>query len=295
MGPALTTIRNMIDKTDEEERKLHERLNVLEKMIHYHLDATKVRLLNGARGNQEIHAGTVVELSQQVNVKIDRGTGAFKNLGNKKQQVADTNSKEAEDANSKTTKDANSKKATESTIGKKAKETSTLANSKEHEEPDDMYTLQESIKSLFDGKFKDGIQKLVIAAIQAVLGNSSMGEHEGNSMFIVWSNNALMRLDTYYYRWNFSSAGIIQGVEGVTGVIVMARIVDIGQTDPQVLTWAISKQASATNESAFDLLGEFITTIERVNDVQQAVQNLRKNRRNEDSESDEADGAENYQ
>ena len=70
-----------------------------------------------------------------------------------------------------------------------------------------------------------------------------MGEYETTpDMFIVWTidnrggtNNALFRCDAYYYRWNFVSQGVINGAERV-----VKR--DLTKTDPQVLTWAISKQ-----------------------------------------------------
>ena len=42
-----------------------------------------------------------------------------------------------------------------------------------------------------------------------VLGNTSIGEYETTDMFIVWSNNALLRCDAYYYYWNFATKGVI--------------------------------------------------------------------------------------
>ena len=97
--------------------------------------------------------------------------------------------------------------------------------------------LEEAIKS-FCGSIMKGFKKLVTAAVDAVFGNASIGEHEGNNMFIVWSDNALLRMNAYYYRWNFSSKNIIQDEEGASGVIVMERVINLTQTDPQVLTWA---------------------------------------------------------
>jgi hypothetical protein len=88
-----------------------------------------------------------------------------------------------------------------------------------------------------------GLEKIVALGAEAILGNDSMGEYETTDMFIVWTNNALLRCDTYYYRWNFVSKGVINDAEGVVGVLLVKRVVDLTKTDPQVLTWAISKQA----------------------------------------------------
>ena len=57
-------------------------------------------------------------------------------------------------------------------------------------------------------------------------------------MFIVWSDNAILRCDAYYYRWDFSANGVIVEAEGVVGVLLLKLVIDITKTDPQVLTHA---------------------------------------------------------
>ena len=68
-----------------------------------------------------------------------------------------------------------------------------------------------------------------------VLGNTSMGEHETSDMLIVWTNNSLLRVDVYYYRWNFSTHNIINNTQVVLGVLAVKRVIDLTETDPQVL------------------------------------------------------------
>ena len=94
--------------------------------------------------------------------------------------------------------------------------------------------LEEAIKDFLGDSTEEGFEKVVSVEADAVLGNSSMGEHEGYNMFIVWSDNVQLRLDAYYYRWNFSSNEVIQEVDGVSGSIVIKRVIDLTQTDPQV-------------------------------------------------------------
>ena len=101
----------------------------------------------------------------------------------------------------------------------------------------------EAIHDFFSGNWMGGLEKIVALGAEAILGNDSMGEYETTDMFIVWTNNALLRCDAYYYRWNFVSKGVIDGAEGVVGVLLVKRVVDLTKTDPQVLTWAITKQA----------------------------------------------------
>lgn len=111
-------------------------------------------------------------------------------------------------------------------------------------------------------------------SVQSVLGNISMGEHEGSSMFIQWSDNAVVRMDTYFYRWNFSSNEIIQDVEGAIGVIVMTCVINLVKTDLQVLTWAISRQARFLGkpDKANEMITDAVAVIEKATALQKNVQ-----------------------
>ena len=211
MGAAVSAIRNQLDNSDEEDKAMQQRLNVLEKMVNYHLDTAKVSMLGGERGDQEIHTGTVVEFRKQVNISLSKG-----------------------------------------------------GSSKEN-------SLEGMIKDFFGGQIMSGVEKLLLGGVETILGNATMGEHEDTSMFIVWSNNALLRLDLYLYRWNFSSDEIIKDVEGVTGVLAMTRVINLTKTDPQVLTWAISTQAQFAGEDANGLIDQAVGVIKKVSALQQAV------------------------
>ena len=207
MGNPVSKIRHNLDHSEEEQREMKERLNVLEKMVNFRLENAKEQMIRGERGDQEIHTGTVVELNQQVNIDLSK-----------------------------------------------------------QESPE----LEEAIKEFFSGHIVKGFEHIITLSVESVLGNASMGEHEGSSMFIVWSNNALLRLDAFYYRWNFSSNEVIQDVEGASGTIVMKRVIDITKTDPQVLTWAISRQAAVLGvpEQAGKMIDDAVEIIKKVSELQ---------------------------
>ena len=143
--------------------------------------------------------------------------------------------------------------------------------------------LDHAVKEFFGGKVVNGFHKLVSVSVRSVLGNASMGEHEGNNMFIQWQDNALLRVDAYYYRWNFSSNEIIKDVEGASGVVCIKRVINLVDTDPQVLTWAISKQASVddSSESAPELIDEAIAIIKKVSELQLVVHQLQTEENNQ--------------
>ena len=213
MGNPISKLRKQLDLADAEKAKMQERLNVLEKMVNFHLDNAKTDMLAGDRLDQEIHTGTVVEFSKQVSV--------------------------------------------------------TMTNEPNPE-------LEDAISDFFGGNLLGGFGKLVSVAVDAVLGNASMGEHEGSNMFIQWQDNALLRLDAYYYRWNFSSTEIIKDVEGASGVICMKRVINLVNTDPQVLTWAISRQASLLGnpDGASEMIDGAVAIIKKVSDLQLVVHKI---------------------
>ena len=103
--------------------------------------------------------------------------------------------------------------------------------------------VDKGISEFFKGHIMTGLGKLVGLGIKSVLENTFMGEYETTQMLIVWNHNALLRYDAYCYRWNFSSDNIIAETQGVVGILLCKRVIDLTTTDPQVLTWAISRQA----------------------------------------------------
>ena len=101
-----------------------------------------------------------------------------------------------------------------------------------------------AIGDFFSGNWQGGLANIIQLGADTVLGNISVGECETTDMFIVWSNNALLRCDAYYYRWNFAAQGVIKDKQGVVGILLIKRVIDLTKTDPQVLTWAITDQGS---------------------------------------------------
>ena len=212
MGQSIEKIRKEAKYNDDiDKREKEERLRVLEKMVKGHLSEEQTRIINGERGDQEIHSGTIVEEFKEVNLVL----------------------------------------------------TSTPSED-----------LTGAIDSFFEGNFLGGLHKLVNLAIKAVLGNSSLGEYESSSMFIVWSHDALVRIDTYVYRWNFSSQSVIDTVEGALGILMFQRVVDLTKTDPQVLTWAIARQSEALEVDPTTAIDNAIAVIKKAAELQLEVKKL---------------------
>ena len=100
--------------------------------------------------------------------------------------------------------------------------------------------LTDAIGDIFSGKILEGIKKVVVDATESILGNGATGEVEEQDYEIVWYNNALVRIDFYLWRYNFSSKGVIQDVENVLAYYAVKRVLDWDKVDPQVVTYCMS-------------------------------------------------------
>jgi len=118
--------------------------------------------------------------------------------------------------------------------------------------------LTEAIEDIFSGSILKGLKKVVIGATQSILGNEAVGEVEEEDYAIVWYNNALVRIDFYMWRYNFSSDGVIKQVENVLAYYAVKRVLDWEKVDPQVVTYCISNLGLDKD----DILSEIDTAVE---------------------------------
>lgn len=140
--------------------------------------------------------------------------------------------------------------------------------------------INQTIGDFFKGDVSDGIMSLVKLGCAAVCTNGSIGEYETTDMFIIWSNNALIRCDAYCYRWNFSASNVIGEHQGAIGIFLVKRVVNLMKTDIQVLTWAITSQYKETNLDKEDSIKEEIERalqiLEKVTELQIKVRQMEK-------------------
>lgn len=137
----------------------------------------------------------------------------------------------------------------------------------------------------FGESYMTGLGKLIHLGVKSVLGNVSMGEYDTSAMIILWTNNALLRCDTYCYRWNFSSKGVIEKMEGAVGIFMIQRVVDITKTDPQVLTWAISRQARALGVKGDAMIDEAMAIVKKVATFQKEMNMIENKTKEIDEEA----------
>lgn len=112
--------------------------------------------------------------------------------------------------------------------------------------------VEDVIKSFFSEVNLTGLDKLINSSISEIVANTEVGEHSLSHVIVLPTSisSLFLRCDAYYYRWNFASRGIINNLEGVVGVLLLKRVVDVTKTDNKVLKSAL---LDTLNRTADDL------------------------------------------
>ena len=129
-----------------------------------------------------------------------------------------------------------------------------------------------AVGDLFSGDIAGGIEKIVNLTCSSILGNTSAGEFEAKDMFILWSDNALLRVDYYFWRYNFSGGSIITDIEGVSAYCVIKQVLDWEKIDPQIITYAISRFYA--EDDVKQVMSEITATAKTIKTIKQAAASI---------------------
>jgi hypothetical protein len=102
-----------------------------------------------------------------------------------------------------------------------------------------------AVDSFFQGGKSDvaeGFKTLLHTSLDTILGNSSMGETNSKEFFVFVANNAIVRIDCRFWRYNFSNKGIIGTEQNAFCYTYCLSIVDHTKVSLDELTFLISEQ-----------------------------------------------------
>ena len=108
--------------------------------------------------------------------------------------------------------------------------------------------VEDVIDSFFSEVMLKGFNTLIKFSISEVVDKTSVGEHSVKHVIFLPTKTSILRCDICYYRWNFASKGIIDNMEGVVGVLLLKRVIDVIKTDQKVLDRALSQTMGWTFE-----------------------------------------------
>lgn len=88
--------------------------------------------------------------------------------------------------------------------------------------------IKDAIDMFFRGRddVKQGFQKIIKAALDTIIGDTAMGEHQVKKFFIYPENFAIVRVDVKFYKYCFSSSGVIADTENIFCYTMAKSIVD---------------------------------------------------------------------
>jgi hypothetical protein len=109
-----------------------------------------------------------------------------------------------------------------------------------------------AVSEFFGGSsddIKQGFQSLISVGLQTILGDTSMGESEQVQTIITMEHNAIIRIDTKVWRYNFSDQGIIGTLQNALCYVFCKSVVDHTKISLDTLTYLISQQAGDNQDS----------------------------------------------
>ncbi|KEQ93048.1 hypothetical protein AUEXF2481DRAFT_31505 [Aureobasidium subglaciale EXF-2481] len=72
----------------------------------------------------------------------------------------------------------------------------------------------------------EGFKSVVKTGLKQILGDTSAGESYDKKFFVCIKHNAIIRVDMYTYRYNFSNEGVIASHKNVLAYILCTSVVD---------------------------------------------------------------------
>ena len=111
--------------------------------------------------------------------------------------------------------------------------------------PDDAITT--SIKEMFGGNIIQGLVSLIGVALNQFLGNTQAGVSEQNDYHIVFSDNALLRIDVMFYKYEFSSKGVEDERRNGFCYCTQAAVVELKKVSPEVLLYELTRTIGQEN------------------------------------------------
>lgn len=98
-----------------------------------------------------------------------------------------------------------------------------------------------AIGEVLNGDFLSGVTDLITVGLNSMLGNESVGETEKQDFHVVFANNSLLRIDCMFYKYEFSSKGLIDKAQNIFCYYLQVGVLDLEKVDPQILLYELTK------------------------------------------------------
>ena len=128
--------------------------------------------------------------------------------------------------------------------------------------------MDDGLKGVFSDRVKGSIGGMVKTAIATFFCNDSIGEVQHDDMIVVWDNNALLRVDYFLWRYNFSTKKIVEHIDSVFAYVVIKRVIDVASVSPEVISYAISYAFSEDDPKILKEIESVSKIVEKIKKMQ---------------------------
>ena len=106
--------------------------------------------------------------------------------------------------------------------------------------------MTDSLNGVFSDRVKSSIRGVVKTATNTFLSNDSVGEVKYEDIIVVWDNYALLLVDFFVWRYNFSTSNILQHVDAVYAYVIIKRVIDISKVSQELATYSTSNDCTCS-------------------------------------------------
>ena len=98
----------------------------------------------------------------------------------------------------------------------------------------------EILDSVIGKEYIKGLKAILSLALDQLLGNVSVGESEKKKSHVFFSNNSLLRIDCYMYKYQFQSDGLISSSKNIFGYYIQVGVLDLIKVNPQIVLYELT-------------------------------------------------------
>lgn len=136
--------------------------------------------------------------------------------------------------------------------------------------------IAKTVQEIVGGDFTSGLVGMLSVALNEFLGNTAAGASEKKDFHVVFSNNAILRADYMFYKYEFSSKGLKDDYQNGFCYYSQTSVLDIKKVSPQIVLYEIAraignkdlaKAAEKLKEIADALPEELSGTVHKLEDL----------------------------
>ena len=147
----------------------------------------------------------------------------------------------------------------------------------------------EILDNVIGGGYIKGLKGILSLALDQLLGNATVGESEKKESHVAFSNNSLLRVDCYMYKYQFQSDGLVSSSKNIFGYYIQVGVLDLIKVNPQIVLYELTSSVGDAKqlEQATRMLTTMASFTKKLYRVVTALQSHGDKRPSDEQEEEE--------